>query len=118
MTRGRKIKEGWKDQMRAGKIIYCALCGNPISIGGDKGLGNLTVDHIIPACRGGTLRLDNVQPAHSKCNGIKGNLDTIGEAVKDPWGEERRKLAYLYAAGFLLWAGLYLWYRLWMNHII
>lgn len=34
--------------------------------------------------------------------------------MRDPFGEdERRRLAYLYAAGFLLWAAFFLYLRLW-----
>lgn len=95
--------------MRQGVIIYCALCGSPISLGGEKYLGGITVDHIIPKSQGGTLALDNVQPAHQKCNNIKGDTG-LGETMQDP-DEDYRKIKYLYAAAFLLWAGFYVWWK-------
>jgi 5-methylcytosine-specific restriction endonuclease McrA len=42
----------------------CAICGLP---------GADSVDHIIPVSRGGHDGLDNLRPAHSKCNGQRGN---------------------------------------------
>ena len=48
--------------------IKCALCGEPISKGGDKGKGALTIDHIIPKALGGTFAKNNLQPAHLVCN--------------------------------------------------
>ena len=58
----------------------CALCGTPM-------LRNrfdapharvwakqrATIDHVIPRSKGGTDRPDNLQPAHARCNKIKGN---------------------------------------------
>lgn len=109
-SRSRIIKEHWKRKMRAGVVIHCTLCGDPISLGGEKYLGSITVDHIIPKSCGGTYRMDNVQPAHMKCNSIKGNIE-IGESMRDP-NEEYRRLVMLYALGFVLWAVFYLWFRL------
>jgi len=48
--------------------VQCALCGKMISKSGDKGLGGLTLDHIIPKSLGGTYAKDNLQPAHQICN--------------------------------------------------
>ena len=41
----------------------CAICGSK---------ENLTVDHIYPECRGGTLRLGNLQTLCRSCNSKKG----------------------------------------------
>ncbi len=45
----------------------CALCRLPVP------LSESTVDHILPSARGGTWALENLQMAHSECNGIKGS---------------------------------------------
>ena len=41
----------------------CALCGQP---------GADSVDHIVALMNGGDHSLTNLQPAHAKCNSIKG----------------------------------------------
>jgi 5-methylcytosine-specific restriction endonuclease McrA len=46
----------------------CGICSNPVKF------GQMTIDHIIPLSRGGHNIYDNVQPAHSLCNHLKGNL--------------------------------------------
>jgi hypothetical protein len=43
----------------------CGICGQVVSL--DK----CTVDHIIPASRGGTHCYSNCQPAHASCNAFK-----------------------------------------------
>lgn len=45
----------------------CALCGRFMK------LKDVTVDHIIPKSKGGDNHIDNYQPAHARCNSIKGN---------------------------------------------
>ena len=44
----------------------CALCGRP---------GADTADHITPLMHGGTHALDNLRPAHARCNSAKGSRD-------------------------------------------
>ncbi len=58
----------WRFKLAAGVEVLCAICGEPISLGGTKGKGGLTVDHIIPKALGGTYAKDNLQPAHARCN--------------------------------------------------
>ena len=61
-----------------GHNIDCALCGKPIDRERD-----LTMDHIVPHSCGGSDDLHNMQPAHRKCNELKGNSvsdDDIAEA--------------------------------------
>lgn len=67
------LKQRWMDAMRNGEVFICPGCDRPISRGGDKGLGNLSVDHIVPKSKGGTNRVSNFQPMHSKCNERKGD---------------------------------------------
>ncbi len=40
----------------------CFMCNEELSI------SQLTIDHIIPKCRGGTSRPTNLQPMCAKCN--------------------------------------------------
>ena len=54
----------------------CALCGKPITRGGD-----LSQDHIIPVSRGGKTELSNLQCTHKKCNNERGNLSMEEWAV-------------------------------------
>lgn len=46
--------------------LVCALCG------GDVALDDLHIDHIRPVSHGGRTELDNLQPAHARCNLKKG----------------------------------------------
>lgn len=43
----------------------CHLCGKP---------GANTIDHIIPRALGGTDELDNLRPAHKRCNSSRGAM--------------------------------------------
>lgn len=60
-----------------GYNINCALCGNPIMCERD-----LSMDHIVPKSRGGSDELCNMQPAHRKCNELKGNAMTDDDVAK------------------------------------
>lgn len=42
--------------------MACSICGDPID------QGNLSFDHVIPLCRGGSHTEDNLRPAHLDCN--------------------------------------------------
>ena len=51
----------------------CALCGDP---------GADTVDHILPVSKGGTAALENLRPAHRKCNSARGDKLAVRYAAK------------------------------------
>lgn len=51
-----------------GTYIQCELCGQMIT-----NERELSLDHIVPRSRGGSDYLHNMQPAHRKCNELKGN---------------------------------------------
>lgn len=53
--------------------MLCAICHDPITLGGSKHKGSLSVDHIIPKSLGGTDSNTNFQPTHSKCNWRRGS---------------------------------------------
>jgi 5-methylcytosine-specific restriction endonuclease McrA len=52
--------------------LRCGICGDPIR----SGLGNhgecLVFDHLVSIFAGGPHTLDNLRPAHGRCNGRKG----------------------------------------------
>lgn len=58
----------------------CGICGDPITSGKATNRGGLTIDHIIPLAKGGQNIAANMQPAHSKCNTVKGDLLTYDRA--------------------------------------
>lgn len=43
----------------------CHLCGRP---------GATTADHLVPRSRGGDDSLENLRPAHARCNSSRGNM--------------------------------------------
>lgn len=72
---GRKGRP-WKrlvEQLKALSNV-CHLCGHPI----DTDLPathplSFTADHIAPRSLGGAASLDNLRPAHRRCNSQRGN---------------------------------------------
>lgn len=46
----------------------CHICKKPI-----ERMEEVTVDHVIPLSKGGADLLENMRPAHEKCNHDKGN---------------------------------------------
>lgn len=54
----RRVYAHWNGQ--------CGICRSPV------GIEEFTIDHIIPLSQNGPHRLDNLQPAHSRCNSQKG----------------------------------------------
>jgi hypothetical protein len=53
-----------------------------------------TRDHIIPASRGGTNDLDNMQPMCADCNGRKGDYISLEDRVKET-GKAIRRFFYV-----------------------
>jgi len=52
----------------------CEYCLSPIDLSAPMGTPlAFTADHVIPVSAGGSDRLDNLVPAHFKCNVAKGN---------------------------------------------
>lgn len=69
------ILRRYKARLAAGEVILCALCGQQIPANvkspnnldnGDK--GGITLDHIVEKSRGGSYRVENLQPTHLRCN--------------------------------------------------
>lgn len=44
----------------------CGICAEPVTV------ESFTIDHIIPIEAGGAHLFENLQPAHSRCNSVKG----------------------------------------------
>lgn len=65
-----KEEEYWTERK---EIIYqktngfCWLCESPLR------RGDFTFDHVLPKSLGGKNNLENLMPAHKKCNGERGN---------------------------------------------
>lgn len=52
----------------------CQLCGELIDrYAPRESWERVTLDHVIPISRGGTHTRGNVQPAHRRCNELKGD---------------------------------------------
>lgn len=64
---------------------HCGICGQRIWKG--IALHRIHVDHIIPRSKGGTDDLENLQPAHDRCNLRKG--PRLTEATLDNFRRER-----------------------------
>lgn len=78
----KRQRELWKEQRANGVTILCGICNEAITSGKATNRGGLSVDHIIPLAKGGQNVIENMQPAHSKCNTVKGdNLDWDREAI-------------------------------------
>lgn len=79
-ARAVKQRKLWKQQIEAGIVILCAICGEPAPAkarGSNRikfgGKGAISVDHIIPLMHGGTDEPGNLQPTHVYCNQQKGS---------------------------------------------
>lgn len=68
----------------ARRIVYsryhgkCAICGEPLAF------EEMTIDHIVPASRGGGMDFANMQCACDSCNCMKHYL-TQGEFMRKLW---------------------------------
>jgi len=54
----------------AGTQLTCGICGH-----GDIPGQRWTADHIISLMDGGTHQLENLRPAHARCNSRRGSMD-------------------------------------------
>ena len=62
-----------RDQVRAiyGETPPCWICGRPILE------GEFSVDDLTPRSRGGTDEIENLRPAHGRCNSRRGNRGIV-----------------------------------------
>jgi 5-methylcytosine-specific restriction endonuclease McrA len=61
---GRRVTD-LRAAVLAARGTVCHLCGMP---------GADTIDHIVPRALGGTDDIDNLVPAHKRCNSSRGAL--------------------------------------------
>jgi 5-methylcytosine-specific restriction endonuclease McrA len=59
------------------RVAACVYCGST---------HDLTMDHVIPLCRGGAHTPDNIVPACRSCNSRK-HSHLLGEWLPESWGE-------------------------------
>lgn len=63
----------YRERIRSGEVILCALCGDPIPLKSKTtNKGSISLDHIIRKRDGGSDDESNIQPTHSKCNWKRG----------------------------------------------
>ena len=62
-----------------GTTAACSYCGKPLTV------ETITVDRVVPGCRGGTYARGNIQPACALCNSVYGGalrtLQPVAQAV-------------------------------------
>jgi 5-methylcytosine-specific restriction endonuclease McrA len=78
------IRQRYLKLFHQGFPVICGICGLGISQSAD-----ITVDHILPKSKGGSNRVENLQPAHLSCNNIKGDVED--EYILEPWNAELTK---------------------------
>ena len=50
--------------------MTCHLCMSPIA-----SMGEVSVDHVVPRNKGGVDAIENLRPAHRRCNYSRGDKD-------------------------------------------
>ena len=58
-------KRMWRDLIKQRDGYRCSYCGSP---------DNLTIDHVVPQCKGGPTSAENCRTACLSCNQAKGSL--------------------------------------------
>ena len=58
-------KRMWRDLIKKRDGYRCSYCGSP---------DNLTIDHVVPQCKGGPTSAENCRTACLSCNQAKGSL--------------------------------------------
>jgi phage terminase large subunit-like protein len=92
-------KANRKQILSDGKATICALCGKA---------GANTADHIVSLMHGGDNSIDNLQPAHQRCNSRKGateqarkNAQTAQKRLKNDFFTENQQTPTLISTVFL-----------------
>lgn len=79
-----EAKRMWKESIKNQWGNRCAYCGST---------EKLSLDHIIPQCKGGSNYTNNVICACTKCNADKGHEDWIVWYIQQPFFTEARRQA-------------------------
>lgn len=61
-----QLQESWGRTAKAKLACRCYRCGDLLTV------DTVTVDRIVPGCRGGTYRRNNIRPACGSCNSETG----------------------------------------------
>lgn len=77
-----EAKRMWKESIKNQWDNRCAYCGST---------ERLSLDHIIPQCKGGSNQVNNVLCACTKCNADKGHEDWIIWYIQQPFFTEERR---------------------------
>ena len=79
-----EAKRMWKESIKNQWDNTCAYCGSK---------ENLSLDHIVPQCKGGSNLSKNIVCACTKCNGAKAHEDWIIWYIQQPFFTEARRQA-------------------------
>lgn len=77
-----EAKRMWKESIKTQWDNKCAYCGS------DK---NITLDHIVPQCKGGSDHMSNVLSCCLSCNADKAHEDWIIWFIQQPFFTEERR---------------------------
>lgn len=79
-----EAKRMWKESIKNQWNNECAYCGSK---------ENLSLDHVIPQCKGGSNHATNIVAACVSCNGDKAHEDWIIWYIQQPFFTEERREA-------------------------
>lgn len=77
-----EAKRMWKESIKNDWNHECAYCGST---------EDLTLDHIVPQCKGGSNHTTNILCSCKKCNQSKGHEDWIIWYIEQPFFSEERR---------------------------
>lgn len=77
-----EAKRMWKESIKNHWDHECAYCGST---------EELTLDHVVPQCKGGSNHITNVICACRKCNSDKAHEDWIIWFIQQPFFTEARR---------------------------
>lgn len=77
-----EAKRMWRESIKSKWNYKCAYCGSP---------DELTLDHIVPSCKGGTNYTNNVLCACRSCNASKGHEEWQLWYVQQPFFSEYKR---------------------------
>ena len=76
-SKRKKRRKMLKSNIRLGHEVRCYICKECIDA------DDLTLDHVVPLCRGGTNDDDNLKPCCNKCNASKSVDESLYSLYRD-----------------------------------
>lgn len=70
--------------------FLCVICGHEF-----RDIACITVEHIIPRCKGGILMSDNLAPAHYNCNHTKADRSLLWATKNIEFIRKQRGVQFL-----------------------